>query len=132
MRRSALRERWRWQWPDGPQRITLYAGIVTTIVACFPVVFLKLLDYVALYGLVLMPVGAIVVAEHWLFPRMGIPQYDAETRGQWISWPVLVVWIGTLAFCAVLPFHLYFRWLPGYFFALAAYCVIQKVRNSSR
>lgn len=119
--------------PNWPRwRITLYAGILTTIVACFPVVFLKLLDYVALYGLLLMPIGAIVVAEHWLFPLLGIPQYDAERRRQWISWPVSVVWLGALGFCAVLPFHLYFRWLPGYFFALAAYTLIQKMRSSSR
>ena len=40
------------------------AGAVTTAVACFPFVFLRLLDFVGLYGLLLMPVGAIVVAEH--------------------------------------------------------------------
>lgn len=114
-------------WPRW--RITLIAGIATTIVACFPVVFLKLLDYVAIYGLLLMPIGAIVVAEHWLLPRMGIPQFDAERRKVMVSWPVLGVWLGTLAFCAVLPIHLYFRWLPGYFVALVSYLLIQKVRS---
>ena len=39
---------------------------------------MKLLDYVAIYGLVLMPVGAIVVAEHWLFPLLGIEQYQCR------------------------------------------------------
>ena len=42
---------------------------------------MKLLDYVAIYGLVLMPIGAIVLAEHWLFPKLGIRQYRAERNG---------------------------------------------------
>ncbi|MCU0227362.1 MAG: hypothetical protein MUF01_06950 [Bryobacterales bacterium] len=116
--------------PNWPRwRITLLAGAATTVVACFPVVFLKLLDYVAIYGLLLMPIGAVVVAEHWILPRLGIPQFDAERRKQMLSWPVLLVWVGTLALCAVMPIHLYFRWLPGYFVALASYVLIQRVRS---
>lgn len=115
--------------PNWPRwRITLIAGMATTIVACFPVVFLKLLDYVAIYGLLLMPIGAIVFAEHWIFPRLGIPQFEAERKGQQISWTVLLVWIGTLLFCFALPIHLYFRWLPGYFVALGAYILLRKAR----
>lgn len=115
--------------PNWPRwRITLVAGVATTIVACFPVVFLKLLDYVAIYGLLLMPIGAIVLAEHWILPRLGIPQFEAERKGKLISWTVLLVWIGTLLFCFALPIHLYFRWLPGYFVALGAYVLLRKVR----
>lgn len=113
-------------WPRW--RITLVAGIATTIVACFPVVFLKLLDYVAVYGLLLMPMGAIVLAEHWIFPRLGIPRFEAERKGKRISWSVLGVWVGTLLFCFALPTHLYFRWLPGYFVALFSYTLLGKLR----
>ncbi|MBI4579178.1 MAG: hypothetical protein HY718_05715, partial [Planctomycetes bacterium] len=56
-------------------KVTLVAGVVTTIMACFPVFFMKLLDFVAIYGLLLMPVGAIVVTEHWVFPWLGLRQY---------------------------------------------------------
>ena len=90
--------------------------------------FLKLLDYVALYGLLLMPIGAIVLAEHWILPRLGIPQFEAERQGKQISWVVLLVWIGTLLFCFALPTHLYFRWLPGYFVALGSYILLRKAR----
>ncbi|MBP1660969.1 MAG: hypothetical protein H6P95_2161, partial [Candidatus Aminicenantes bacterium] len=41
-------------WPRW--KITLLAGTVTTALAAFPVFFLKLLDYVAIYGLILMPI----------------------------------------------------------------------------
>jgi len=55
-------------------KVTAVAGLVTTVLACFPLFFVRLLDYVAIYGLLLMPVGAIVFAEHWIFPRLGIEQ----------------------------------------------------------
>jgi hypothetical protein len=84
---------------------------------------MKLLDYVAIYGLVLMPVGAMVLAEHWLFPMLGIEQYQAEKRGSMLNGKVLAVWVATLVLCLIMPIHLFFRWLPGYVFAVVAYTV---------
>jgi purine-cytosine permease-like protein len=108
--------------PNWPRwKTTLAAGAATTVLACFPVVFMKLLDYVALYGLVLMPVGAIVFAEHWIFPRLGLETYRAEKRGWVVNPAVLAVWAGTLIVVFLLPLHLYFKWLPGYALALVSY-----------
>jgi purine-cytosine permease-like protein len=114
-------------WPRW--KITLVAGTATTVLACFPVFFLKLLDYVAIYGLVLMPIGAIVFAEHWLFPLLKIEQYQAEKRGWTFNGAALVVWLGTLAVVFALPLHLYFRWLPGWFIALASYTGLMAARR---
>ncbi|HWQ54904.1 MAG TPA: hypothetical protein VN442_14555 [Bryobacteraceae bacterium] len=111
-------------WPRW--KVTAAAGAVTTVLACFPVFFLKLLDYVAIYGLVLMPMGAIVFAEHWIFPRLGIEQYQAEKRGWVFNWRAFAVWAGTLAVCSVLPMHLFFRWLPGYVVAIVAYTLLSQ------
>jgi cytosine permease len=116
-------------WPRW--KITLLAGTATTVLACFPVFFLKLLDYVAIYGLVLMPIGAIVFAEHWLFPLLKIEQYQAEKRGWTFNWAALVVWLGTLAVAFfALPLHLYFRWLPGWFIALVSYTILMAARRT--
>ena len=113
--------------PNWPRwKVTLIAGLLTTFFSSFPAVFLKLLDYVALYGLILMPVGAVVFAEHWLVPRLGGERYEAERTGTMIAWKVVVVWIGTLVACYFMPLHLYFRWLPGYFLALVAYLVLRR------
>ncbi len=109
-------------WPRW--KITLTAGLVTSSLSCFPLFFMKLLDYVAIYGLVLMPVGAVVFAEHWLLPRLGIPRYLAERRKKVFNWKILLVWGGSLIFAFLLPIHLYFRWLPGYLFALAFYILL--------
>lgn len=112
--------------PNWPRwKITLAAGVATSILSIFPMVFTRLLDYVAIYGLVLMPIGAVVFAEHWILPRVGVVQYQAEKFRRLVNWPAAVVWVGTLAVCAVMPLHLYFRWLPGYFIALISYTALQ-------
>ncbi|MEW5901997.1 MAG: hypothetical protein AB1715_11090 [Acidobacteriota bacterium] len=111
--------------PNWPRwKITLAAGAVTTVLSCFPIFFMKLLDYVAIYGLVLMPIGAIVFAEHWLFPLLKIEQYRAEKRGWIFNIRALLVWAVTLLICFFLPIHLFFRWLPGYFIALISYSLL--------
>ncbi|MCX6560116.1 MAG: hypothetical protein NTZ26_06320 [Candidatus Aminicenantes bacterium] len=110
-------------WPRW--KVTVAAGTITTILACFPIVFMKLLDYVAIYGLVLMPIGAIVFTEHWILPLLKLEQFRAEHHGWMINWRVLAVWIGTLVAVFALPIHLYFKWLPGYGIAVVLYLLLQ-------
>jgi len=113
-------------------RVTLAAGLLTTVVSCFPVVFMRLMDFVALYGLILMPIGAVIFAEHWLLPRLGLLPYRAEQQGWFINWMALITWIVTLIIVALLPIHLFFRWLPGYLFAQALYlllCWLEQTRK---
>ena len=50
------------------QKTTAVVGIVTVLIACFPFVFTKLLPLLTYAGLLVVPVGAIVFAEHVLFP----------------------------------------------------------------
>ncbi len=102
-------------------KVTLIAGAITSVVACFPVVFMRLLDFVALYGLILMPIGAVVFAEHWIIPKLGLPQYRAETEKLFINWAALLSWVITLVIVFVLPVHIFFKWLPGYFIAQFLY-----------
>jgi cytosine permease len=111
-------------------KTTAVAGAATTALACMPVFFLRLLDYVAIYGLALMPVGAVVFAEHWLFPALGLEQHRAEKRGWTVNWQALATWIATLAFCWWLPVGLFFKWLPGYFVALATYIALAAATGS--
>jgi purine-cytosine permease-like protein len=117
--------------PNWPRwKITLAAGTLTTIISCFPIVFMKLLDYVAIYGLVLMPIGAIVLAEHWVLPLLRIEQYRAEKLNWTINGRALIVWVATLVLCFFMPIHLYFRWLPGYIFALVFYVLLQAIKKN--
>ncbi len=81
--------------------VTLFVGAVTTLIACFPFVFTKLLAFVAIYGILLVPVGAIVVTEHWIFPRLGLAQYWSTRKGKLVNWPALVSWGTALLFVVV-------------------------------
>jgi purine-cytosine permease-like protein len=110
-------------------KVTLIAGVITTILSCFPVIFMRLLDYVAIYGLVLVPVGAIVFAEHMLFPRLGIEQYKTQRQGLSVNKPAAVVWAVTLLIAALLPVHLFFRPVPAFVFALIAYTLWRKFES---
>jgi cytosine permease len=73
--------------------VTLVAGAATTAIACSPFVFTKLLDFVGLYGLLLVPVGAIVFIEHWIFPRIGFTQFWVSKKKMLVSWPALMSWL---------------------------------------
>lgn len=132
--------------PNSPRwKVTLVAGVITSIVACFPVFFMKLLDFVAIYGLTLMPIGAIVFTEHWLFRRIGLRRFWAEKRGVMVNLPALITWVVVVLLgfpfedftdgavrCPMdwIGIHLFFRWLPGWFIAVALYTGICKYRAS--
>ena len=112
--------------PNWPRwKVTLIAGAVTTLMACSPFVFTKLLDFVGVYGLLLMPVGAIVFVEHWIFPRIGFTQFWASRKGLVVSWPALVAWLGSVALAVVAWqsgwIHLFFLALPVWLLTAVVY-----------
>ena len=41
-------------------------GAIATVAGMFPAIAMKLLDFVALYGLILMPMGAVIFVDFWL------------------------------------------------------------------
>jgi NCS1 family nucleobase:cation symporter-1 len=100
------------------ERITAIVGVVTTVIACFPFVFTRLLDFVGIYGLLLSPVGAIVLTEHWIFPRLGWRRYWATRGGRSANVPALGAWMGAIALGIVLNrglgLHLFFLFPPVY------------------
>ncbi len=108
--------------------VTLLVGIATTIVACFPFVFGKLLSFVALFGILLSPVGAIVFVEHWLFPRIGLRQYWFSATGKSVSWPALGAWAISVSIALALWFtqalHEFFIAIPLWFVSAALYVVM--------
>ena len=115
-------------------KVTLVAGIATTIIACFPFVFTGLLDYVAIYGLLISPVGAIVVTEHWIFPRTGLTRYWATRKGLTLNWAALLAWGLSVALAVGLErggiLHLFYLFLPVYGFAMIAYWVLAKAMGA--
>ncbi|MGB7393289.1 MAG: hypothetical protein WA913_02735, partial [Pricia sp.] len=52
--------------------VTIIAGSIATIAGLFPAFAMKLLGFVALYGFILAPFGAIIVFEHFFYKQAGI------------------------------------------------------------
>jgi NCS1 family nucleobase:cation symporter-1 len=115
-------------------RVTLATGVVTSLIACFPFVFTKLLDFVGLYGLLLAPAGAIVVAEHWIFPKLGLTRYWTSNRGSLLNWPALVCWLVAVALALVLErtgtLHLFYLAVPVYLFTLVLYILLASLAGA--
>lgn len=72
--------------------VTIAAGAIATIAGIFPAVAMKLLDFVALYGFVLAPIGAIIAAEYFFGQKAGIISNYAEKTGISFNWAVFLAW----------------------------------------
>ena len=105
--------------------VTLFTGGLATLAGCFPAIAMKLLGFVALYGMVLMPMGAVIFIDFWVFPRLGLKPYYAESANLRFNWAAGLAWFLTLAACVGLVLfggiQLYFVSLPGWFLASALY-----------
>jgi len=114
--------------------VTLMTGAATTIIACFPFVFTKLLNFVGIYGLLLMPVGAIVFVEHWIFPKIGLTRYWAARKKLWLSWPALFSWIIAIAVALFLErtgrLHLFFLFIPTWLLTSVLYTLSSAVAGA--
>ena len=102
-------------------KVTLFTGLATTIAALFPALVMNLLDFVALYGLILMPMGAVIFADFWLFPRLGLGTNAAESRGLLFNWPAFLAWVGAVGISFLIPVEIFFKALPAWFITVTIY-----------
>ncbi len=112
-------------------KITLITGAIATLAGMFPAIAMKLLDFVALYGMILMPMGAVIFVDFWLIPKLGLRSSYAELSGRSFNWAAGAAWLLTLALCLGAVFtigrwSLWFVSLPGWFVAAILYIVLSK------
>ncbi len=116
--------------------VTFIVGVITTVIACFPFVFTKLLSFVAIYGLLLMPVGSIVFVEHWIFPLLRWNRFWASRCGLHFNVPALIAWWGSLL--AALGIwemgwlHEFFLPIPVWFLTAGIYIVLAGLSGARR
>ncbi|MDT0688942.1 hypothetical protein RM549_04050 [Salegentibacter sp. F188] len=77
--------------------VTIIAGTVATIAGLFPAFAMKLLDFVALYGFILAPIGAVIVFEYFFGKRFGIQSFYAEKTGIKFNQAVFWAWLISFA-----------------------------------
>jgi len=108
-------------------RITLIAGSLATVGAIFPALVMKLLDFVALYGLILMPMGTVIFLDYWVLPKLNLKSFFAETARITTNWAAGAAWILTLCLCLALyllaGIEKFFLFIPAWFIAAIIYIV---------
>ncbi len=108
--------------------VTLLAGAGTTIIACSPFVFTKLLDFVGYYGLLLMPLGAVAFTEYWIFPKIGLTRYWTEKKRIAMNWPALLSWLISIVIAITLEktgtLHLFFLFVPVWIMTSILYTLL--------
>jgi len=123
--------------PNWPRWVvTLVAGTLTTIIACFPFVFTKLLDFVGIYGLLLAPVGAIVIVEHYVFPKFGYTRYWISIQEKLLNWPALLSWITAVVVASFFwineTIHLFFLFVPVWILTSVLYLVLSPLAGARK
>ncbi|NJB35131.1 purine-cytosine permease family protein [Croceivirga sp. JEA036] len=73
--------------------VTIIAGTIATIAGLFPAFAMKLLGFVALYGFILAPFGAVIVFEHFYHTKAGIEKNYAEKAGIKFNKAVFLAWV---------------------------------------
>lgn len=81
---------------------TILAGGIATVAGIFPAFAMKLLDFVAVYGFILAPVGAIIVFDEYLSKKWNLIPRFAEAKGLNVNWAVMLAWA-----VAVIAFYTY-------------------------
>lgn len=122
--------------PNWPRWVvTGVAGSITSIIACFPFVFSGMLNFIALYGLLLLPIGAVAFAEFWLLPKFGMTRYWVAHRKLLLNWPALLTW----ALMAGLVFflwktnllHPFFQFIPVWIVSIILYILFSKFAGAT-
>lgn len=72
--------------------VTIIAGTLATVAGLFPAFAMKLLGFVALYGFILAPFGAIIVFDHFFHKQAGIVKNYAEVANLKFNKAVFFAW----------------------------------------
>ena len=110
------------------KKTTIVVGLVTIAIACFPFVFSQILPLLTYAGLLVVPVGAIVFAEHQIFPRIGFTRYWSSYRQLTFSTPAVASWGLGLVFgfglntLNVMSF--FYLFIPTWIFTILVYALL--------
>jgi len=107
---------------------TLAVGLAMVVIACFPFVFSQILPLLTYAGLLVVPVGAVVFAEHQIFPRIGYTRYWSKYQDYANSLPAVASWGLGLAFGFGLNFldvmSFYYLFIPTWVFTIIVYTLL--------
>ena len=110
------------------KKTTIVVGLITMAIACFPFVFSQILPLLTYAGLLVVPVGAIVFAEHQIFPRIGFTRYWSSYRKLTFSMPAVASWALGLVFGfglnALDVMSFFYLFIPTWIFTILLYTAL--------
>ncbi|GAA0745343.1 hypothetical protein [Gaetbulibacter jejuensis] len=110
------------------KKTTLIVGLITVLVACFPFVFSQILPLLTYAGLIVVPVGAIVFAEHQIFPKIGYSRYWLHYKKLTTSTPAIASWAIGLVFGfglnALNVMSFFYLFIPTWIFTIILYTIL--------
>ena len=121
---------------------TIVVGILATIVACFPAITNKILEFLLLAGILLCPMGVIVFVDHFLFPKIGLQDefsHKKQARQENFrddicratNWPAVATWaiseVISLPLALLTPVSLYFTPVITIFVSCSFYVGLTKL-----
>ncbi len=110
------------------KKTTIVVGLITIAIACFPFVFSQILPLLTYAGLLVVPVGGIVFAEHQIFPRIGYTRYWSQYRNLTFSTPAIVSWGLGLVFGfglnALNVMSFFYLFIPTWIFTIVIYTIL--------
>ncbi len=74
-------------------RVTLVVGVGMIVCACIPAIIENLDLLITTNALLLLPLGAFIFIDLWLFPKIGLQPNFAAKTGVIISWAAAAAWI---------------------------------------
>jgi purine-cytosine permease-like protein len=112
-------------------RVTLVTGLIASVTAIFPIVTMRLLDFVAHWGMILMPMGAVIFMDFWVLPKLGLRSNFALVTGTQFNWAAGLAWFVTITVCTGLVLtgrtQIFFVSLPGWFITSLLYVALSKL-----
>lgn len=109
-------------------RVTFITGLIAAVAGMFPAIAMKLLDFVSLYGMLIMPMGAVMFVDYWLLKKANLHPMYAKMTGKSFYLAPGLAWILTLILCVLLirfaGVQIYFVSLPGWLFAGTIYFLL--------
>jgi purine-cytosine permease-like protein len=116
--------------------VTLAVGAAATIAGMFPAVPMNLLEFVSTFALLLMPMGAVIFVDFWLFKKLRLVPNFAEHQHCRFNWAAGLSWFITVALCLWLVLtgrmEIYFVSLPGWFLTASLYVLFSIIYQKKR
>ncbi len=106
-------------------QVTIIVGGIVTSIAVFPAIVMKFLELLIFFGILVMPMGAIILMDVYVLPKLGLQSNYSEVYNKKINAAAAITWVVTLIFCALFYFvfelEIFFVGLPGWFIASLLY-----------